>query len=183
MSDDHLRQLERRWRESGLVQDEAALLLERVRVGDLARSELLVLAYRRHAGALLAVREDPDFKVSEPALRDLQRDLTAEAHRDEVGLWLVVGTLRDAFGISDPAHLKAAALGCVRTLLESGEVVARQFRPDLGAHVLLDLSPGAIEAMIDEEWTRLGREPNISEVVDFVGRPGAQPGTPDLLSE
>ncbi len=35
MSDSKLRELERRWRETQAVEDEAAYLLERVRVGEL----------------------------------------------------------------------------------------------------------------------------------------------------
>jgi hypothetical protein len=40
MSDEQLRALERRWKETGAAQDEAALLLERVRVGDLEQARL-----------------------------------------------------------------------------------------------------------------------------------------------
>ena len=39
MSEEHLRELERRFQESGSVEDEAAWLLERVRVGDLDQGE------------------------------------------------------------------------------------------------------------------------------------------------
>jgi hypothetical protein len=41
MSDQKLRDLERRWKETGNVEDEAAYLLERVRVGRLCAFELL----------------------------------------------------------------------------------------------------------------------------------------------
>jgi hypothetical protein len=37
MSDQKLRDQERRWKETGNVEDEAAYLLERVRVGDLSQ--------------------------------------------------------------------------------------------------------------------------------------------------
>ncbi len=45
MSDSKLRELERRWRETGSVEDEAAYLRERVRVGDLTEERLEVAAY------------------------------------------------------------------------------------------------------------------------------------------
>jgi hypothetical protein len=48
MSDTKLRDLERRWRETGAVGDEAAYLLERVRVGDLSRQRLELAAYCGH---------------------------------------------------------------------------------------------------------------------------------------
>ncbi len=51
MSDERLRELERRWRETGSVEDEAAWLRERVRVGDLSQERLELAAYCRHAAA------------------------------------------------------------------------------------------------------------------------------------
>jgi hypothetical protein len=48
MSDQRLRELERRWRETGSVEDEAAYLLERVRTGSLDREMLELAAYCGH---------------------------------------------------------------------------------------------------------------------------------------
>lgn len=45
MSDARLRELERRWKETNSPDDEAAYLLERVRVGDLTRERLELAAY------------------------------------------------------------------------------------------------------------------------------------------
>ena len=61
MSDARLRELERRWRESGSTEDEAAYLRERVRVGDLTQERLELAAYCGHEGALRAtgVRSSP----------------------------------------------------------------------------------------------------------------------------
>jgi hypothetical protein len=55
MSDQRLRDLERRWRETGTVEDEAAYLLERVRAGDLSRERLEIAAYLGHEGAAMAL--------------------------------------------------------------------------------------------------------------------------------
>jgi hypothetical protein len=51
MTDQKLRDLERRWKETGAPDDEAAYLLERVRVGDLTRERLELAAYCGHEGA------------------------------------------------------------------------------------------------------------------------------------
>lgn len=51
MSDEHLRELERRWKETGTVEDEAAWLKERVRVGDLTQERLELAAYLGHEAA------------------------------------------------------------------------------------------------------------------------------------
>lgn len=55
MSDERLRSLERRWNESGSVEDEAAYLLERVRGGDLSHKTLITAAYLHGEGARLAL--------------------------------------------------------------------------------------------------------------------------------
>lgn len=55
MSDTKLRDLERRWKETGSVQDEAAYLLERMRAGDLSRERLDLAAYCGHEGARQAI--------------------------------------------------------------------------------------------------------------------------------
>jgi hypothetical protein len=55
MSDAKLRGLERRWRETGAVEDEAAYVLERMRVGDLRPERVELAAYCGHAGARAAL--------------------------------------------------------------------------------------------------------------------------------
>ncbi len=55
MSDERLRELERRWRETGFVEDEAAWLRERVRVGDLTQERLELAAFAGHNGAVRAL--------------------------------------------------------------------------------------------------------------------------------
>lgn len=66
VSDDRLRTAERRWRETGDVADEARLLLERVRAGELTRERLELAAYSGHAGARVAV---PDVRSPAPDAR------------------------------------------------------------------------------------------------------------------
>lgn len=53
MSDDRLRLIERRWRETGSPQDEAAHITERIRVGALLRSRVRAAAILGHPAALL----------------------------------------------------------------------------------------------------------------------------------
>lgn len=58
MSDERVRELERRWRESGTVEDEAAYLRERVRVGDLSQERLELAALVGHKAAVDVVGEE-----------------------------------------------------------------------------------------------------------------------------
>jgi len=64
MSDEKLRELERRWRASGRVEDEAAYLAEQVRVGHLTRDHLRLPAYLDHKASQLVLgknyRDIPD---------------------------------------------------------------------------------------------------------------------------
>lgn len=48
MSDERLRELERRWKETGAAEDETAFLLERVRTGDLAAERVALAAGLGH---------------------------------------------------------------------------------------------------------------------------------------
>ena len=67
MSDSELRDLERRFRESGSSSDETAWLSARVRSGDLARDRLKLAAYCGHPAAVGAVGDqDPRDPASVP---------------------------------------------------------------------------------------------------------------------
>jgi len=55
MSDANLRELERRWRETGSVEDEAAWLLQRLRVGELDEERLRLAAYCSHEPSRIAL--------------------------------------------------------------------------------------------------------------------------------
>lgn len=58
MTDDRLRELERRWKETGSVEDEAAWLSERVRAGYVTHDQVLVAAYLGLPPARLALGAD-----------------------------------------------------------------------------------------------------------------------------
>lgn len=58
MSDERLRELERRWKESAAVVDEAAYLRELLRTGVLSHDQLSLAAYCGHAAAELVLGTD-----------------------------------------------------------------------------------------------------------------------------
>lgn len=59
MSDEDLRELERRFRETGSVEDEAAWLLGRLRAGDLEEEQLRLAACCSHEPSRIALGEPP----------------------------------------------------------------------------------------------------------------------------
>jgi hypothetical protein len=76
--DEKLRELERRWKETGTVEDEAAHLLERVRLGLLAERRLVAAAALGHPGAQAAVGPQPDVSP---------RDAVLQLEGDDARLW------------------------------------------------------------------------------------------------
>lgn len=58
-TDSRIRELERKWKESGSVEDEAAYLLERVRVGDLEKEKLELAAWLGQPAAEVVVSAPP----------------------------------------------------------------------------------------------------------------------------
>lgn len=66
MSDERLRQLERTWRETGAVEDEAAWLRERVRVGDLDLEGLELAAYCGRPAARMIIDDSSSKPPREP---------------------------------------------------------------------------------------------------------------------
>ncbi|MEZ6187822.1 MAG: hypothetical protein R3F62_22785 [Planctomycetota bacterium] len=71
MTDLRVRELERRWQESGSVDDEAALLRERARVGDLEADRIELGAYLGHPAALVALGRSRDDRPIEDWLSDI----------------------------------------------------------------------------------------------------------------
>lgn len=95
MSDARLRALERAWKESGSVADEAAYLRERVRTGEVAPERLALAAYLGHAAALAAQADRlpvvPGLGVAgalprlrDPAYRELAEWIWGLSHWDQM---------------------------------------------------------------------------------------------------
>jgi hypothetical protein len=105
--------------------------------------------------------------------RHLISELTEEAIADEVGLWLIITKLREEGGITDVTQLRTATLNFVREFLDSGQVAAGYYRPEGGGIAIWDMPTADVISRIGEEWDCIGREPNIGDIVVFVGRPEA----------
>jgi hypothetical protein len=73
VSDAHLRELERRWRESGSTSAEARLLAERTRVGQLSGWRVELAAFLGHPASRLVVTTEAARGAPGPADEDLLR--------------------------------------------------------------------------------------------------------------
>lgn len=96
-------------------------------------------------------------------------EIIEEAKADEVGLWFIIGRVRDDLGVEEPALLQAATLQCVNEILASGAVAAGYYKPDGSGVEVWDMEPQMVVARIEHNWNKLGREPNIGEIVVFIG--------------
>jgi hypothetical protein len=116
MSDARLRELERKWKETGAVGDEAAYLLERMRVGDVTRDRLEFAAYCGHEAARRVVggesgQSGPEQLLAGVTSKRWGADMTAEALRAALE---VCGAAFERAGELTPPHRTSTALGEVK---------------------------------------------------------------------
>ncbi len=90
VTDSRLRRLERKWKETGLAQDEATYLLERVSVGDLPREMLELAAHCGYGPAILATGREPLEVDSINGVRDLLSSFTDWEPRSVLRFTLLV---------------------------------------------------------------------------------------------
>lgn len=104
---------------------------------------------------------------------EMAKELIAEVHADEVGLWFIVARIRDEVGDADPDRLQRETLECIELMLASGKVSAGSHRPDGRGLEPWHGDQQDILNRIAHEWNELGRIPDIGEIVVFVGLDGA----------
>lgn len=94
MSDEALREAERRWRATGHVEDEARLLLEQLRAGQLSAERLELAAYCGHGAALVAIGRP----VGDPAVTNVKRWVASVPRGRDVVAWRAAVAALDAAG-------------------------------------------------------------------------------------
>src|SRR5438105_1289071 len=94
-------------------------------------------------------------------------DLVEECRQDHVGLWEVIDAVRFDLGSSNPDQTRALTLGLVRRLLRDPKILVGHPAPDGRHFVPWKLTPDEACSRIDREWSALGREPTIGDVVWF----------------
>lgn len=99
-------------------------------------------------------------------LRKLEEEFLVEAGQDYVGLWQLVGAVRRKLQVSEPSEVRRLTLLLVRDLLASG-LQAVALTSDGGCVPWLKNDVQSVINRIEREWSALGREPNIGEIVWF----------------
>ncbi len=105
MSDERLREAERRWKESGSVEDEARYLLERVRAGTLTQERLELAAYCGHHAATGVTTVSAPVGVSARQWIGLM----PQAGRIRAAVIAARAVLPKAAALTDPAEAACAA--------------------------------------------------------------------------
>ena len=103
---------------------------------------------------------------------EIKRGLVIECHDDYVGLWAVIWPLERAYPDKSDDEIREITLEMVEELLSSENI-----RPsDEGYYKEGKFSPWQLStdetiARIRDEWKRLGRKPNIGDIVWFTAWP------------
>ena len=108
-------------------------------------------------------------------LTTITRDFLAECHEDYVGLWSLVTKLRCA-GAAEDSNILKRTLALLAPLLSDNKIVAGGFVRDDKFHASplegyefhqWNMPPQEVITRIEEEWTKLGRDPDGGEIVWF----------------
>lgn len=99
-------------------------------------------------------------------MEDIWAPLRAELARDYVGLWEVVRRTRAVAPEFDDDRVRETVLEVLGSAVRNGEAEAGTFHggPEKTFTAWQD-PPAAIIERVALEWTQLGRDPNIGEVV------------------
>lgn len=189
MSDDRLRELERRWKESGTVADEAAYLTERMRIGLLTRERLWSAGLLGSQAAKLVLGQHPTWGDELRWVYAVEEQAAAVR-----AALLILGRLCEELALSPPPALVLTMIGVARAWLAGpreglvGRSQAEANRCHMQAMSMqadqfdrasrsLYVSGTMIRAIEGREAALL-----LAEIVGRLIHDGAQVGTSDLIS-
>ena len=98
---------------------------------------------------------------------DIRRALIDDVHHDYVGLWVVPWLIERFALYVEQSEMKSITLRLLEDLLKQRLIRAGEPAKSGEEFIEWKMSVPDILGRIDAEWTRLGRTPNIGEVVWF----------------
>ena len=98
---------------------------------------------------------------------EVLESLVEECHEDHVGLWEIVNAVQFDLGLSNPEETRTMTLRLVRRVLSERGMQVGHPAPDGRHFVAWDLPTDQAVSRLEQEWSALGREPNIGEVAWF----------------
>lgn len=115
--------------------------------------------------------------IERETMEQIRRVLVEEAQTDALGLWSVLWQVKEDLPSLTPDEARQATLTVIREALAGNQILPGEFvdhDEDTSAFVAWPLSADEAVRRIEREWAALGREPNLGDVVWFVG-PGLLP--------
>ena len=116
MSDEDLRELERRWRASGTVDDEAAYLAERLRAGELSAEQVETLAELGYPAGMIVLGKDQEW-LAQQRLSETLFDLGPQSLSRAI--LIILGRLCLEADLIQPPAIVARLIEAVRAWLAS----------------------------------------------------------------
>ncbi len=98
---------------------------------------------------------------------EVLESLVEECREDHLGLWRIVNAVRFDLGSANPSETRALTLRLVCGLLHERGMQVGHPAPDGRHFVSWGVSPDQAVRRIEQEWSVLGRDPNIGEVAWF----------------
>jgi hypothetical protein len=107
--------------------------------------------------------QDQVQAMSDPVIDEIEKDFLAECRDDYVGLWSLVRRFRDRR--FEESRVVDAAMLILKRLLEAKQIVSGTF---IGTEFkVTDIPVSRLIAKIRQDWAKLGRDPQIGEIVWF----------------
>ncbi len=98
---------------------------------------------------------------------DVMEGLLYECDVDHVGLWELVRAAQDDLGAKNPEETRQLTLELVHQMLEHPEILVGYPTPDGRNFSPWNVTPDEALTRIEQEWSALGRCPDIGEVAWF----------------
>lgn len=105
--------------------------------------------------------------MSTSLAKSIAADVADMARDDWVGLWVLFSWVRERLPSESPANLKKVTLAVIREVLAMGLRAGDSPYSPGGFTVWPEQEADLVIRRIDNEWTALGRDPNIGDIVAF----------------
>lgn len=104
---------------------------------------------------------------TDPRLTTVVDDVLDFARDDWVGLWVILGWVKERMSGADSDQQKAATLAVCAAVLGRGLKAGDPPYAPGGFRAWSDQSVSSVIATISQQWAQLDHEPDIGEIVSF----------------
>jgi hypothetical protein len=95
---------------------------------------------------------------------EVLESLVQECREDHIGLWRIANAARFDLGAANPAETRSVSLHLIRRLLSQPGMRVGHPAPDGRGFIPWNVSAEEALCRIEDEWSALGRDPDIGEM-------------------